>query len=219
MLEQGWRIELFGGLRARQGQRVVGRFRTQKTGALLAYLAYFRGRTHGRETLVELLWPEGPEESGRHSLSQALSSLRSQLEPPGLAAGSVIVADKLTVELNPDAFTTDVADFEQALRQATLARNAPDREALLADAFGKYGGTLLDGYYEEWILAEQQRLASRFRQVAADLLGLLEKKGDTIRAVEIARRAVDFEPLDEELRRALLRTLAAAGRPAEAVRQ
>src|ERR1041385_5034428 len=125
MLEQGWRIELFGGLRARQGHRVVGRFRTQKTGGLLAYLAYFRGRTQGRETLVELLWPEVPAEASRHSLSQALSSLRSQLEPPGVPAGSVIVADKLSVELNPDAFTTDVADFEMALRQATLSRNAP----------------------------------------------------------------------------------------------
>lgn len=219
MLEQGWRIELFGGLRARQGQRIVGRFRTQKTGALLAYLAYFRGRMHGRETLIELLWPEVPEESGRHSLSQALSSLRSQLEPPGVPAGSVIVADKLSVELNPDAFTTDVGDFEQALRKATLARNAPDREPFLVDAFEKYGGALLDGYYEDWITAEQERLASRFRQVASDLTGVLEKKGDFGAAAGFARCAVEFEPLNEELRRSLMRALAAAGRPAEAALQ
>src|ERR1043166_7329566 len=125
MIEQPWRIELFGGLRARQAHRLITRFRTQKTGALLAYLAYFRGRTHGRETLIELLWPEVPEESGRHSLSQALSSLRSQFEPLGVPGGTVIVADKLSVELNPDAFTTDFGDFEQALRKAALARNAP----------------------------------------------------------------------------------------------
>jgi predicted ATPase/DNA-binding SARP family transcriptional activator len=219
MMEQRWRIELFGGLRARQGDRLVGRFRTQKTGALLAYLAYFRGRTHGRETLIELLWPEVPEEAGRHSLSQALSSLRNQLEPPGIHAASVIVADKLSVELNPDAFTTDVSDFELALRQATLARNSPDHEGLLANAFSKYGGTLLDGYYEEWITAEQERIAGRFRQAATDLLGLLEKKGSITRAGEFARRAVEIEPLNEELRRALMRTLASAGRPAEAVLQ
>lgn len=222
MIEQSWRIELFGGLRARQGNRVIGRFRTQKTGALLAYLAYFRGRTHGRETLIELLWPDVPPDAGRHSLSQALSSLRSQLEPPGVPAGSVIIADKLSVELNPDAFTTDVAEFEQALRQAALARNSPDhpdRETLLTVAVDKYGGALLDGYYEDWITAEQERIASRFRHAAVDLLGLLEKKGDSSRAVEVALRAVDLEPLNEDFRQALMRSLASAGQPAEAVRQ
>src|SRR5262245_26308447 len=39
-MEAPWRIELLGWLRATQGERVVTRFRSQKTGALLAYLAY-----------------------------------------------------------------------------------------------------------------------------------------------------------------------------------
>src|SRR5207249_2052304 len=62
-------------------------------------------------------------------------------------------------------------------------------------------------------------LASRFRQAAGDLLGLLEKNGDTVRAADVARRVVDLQPLNEEFQQALMRTLAAAGRPAEAVRQ
>src|SRR5213075_2892563 len=99
MFEESWSIELFGGLRARQGERVINRFRTQKTGALLAYLAYFRGHSHSREVLIELFWPDASEDSARHSLSLALSSLRGQLEPPGAVAGSVIIADKLSVEL------------------------------------------------------------------------------------------------------------------------
>ena len=59
-----WRIELLGGLHARQGRasdasvRIISRFRRQKTGALLAYLAFYRDQTHPREVLCELLWPE-----------------------------------------------------------------------------------------------------------------------------------------------------------------
>ena len=83
-----WRIELFGGLRARQDDRVIARFASQKSGALLAYLAYFQGRSHPREELAELLWPETPPEAGRHNLRQALLSIRRQLEPSGAAAGS-----------------------------------------------------------------------------------------------------------------------------------
>src|SRR6185369_9198231 len=89
-----WSFQLLGGFRARHEERTLSRFRTQKTAALLAYLSYHRHRSHPRETLVNLCWPEADPDSARHSLSLALSSLRSQLEPPGVPAGAVIVADR-----------------------------------------------------------------------------------------------------------------------------
>src|SRR5687768_18294343 len=112
------RIELLGGLRVRQNERIITRFRSQRTALLIAYLAYHRHRSHPREVLIELLWPDSEPEAARHSLSQALSSLRHQLEPPGVPGGTVIVADRATVELNPEACITDVAEFEAALRLA-----------------------------------------------------------------------------------------------------
>src|SRR5438477_11144789 len=61
-----WRTQLFGGLRAEQEGRVVTRFRTQKAASLLAYLAYHRQRSHPREVLIELLWPECEVDVARH---------------------------------------------------------------------------------------------------------------------------------------------------------
>src|SRR5437879_4107980 len=87
LVDRPWRIELLGGLRAVRGDQVVDHFRTRKTADLLAYLAYFRERSHPREVLVELLWPECELQDGRHSLSMALSALRQQLEPPGIPDG------------------------------------------------------------------------------------------------------------------------------------
>src|SRR5260370_42558967 len=80
-METRWRIELLGGLRAVQADRVVSRFQTQKIGLLLAYLAYFPQRTHQREALIEMLWPECDSQAGRNNLSVSLSWLRRQLEP------------------------------------------------------------------------------------------------------------------------------------------
>lgn len=73
MVDLRWRIELFGGLRAVRADCVVTRFRTRKTGALPAYLAYFRERPHPREKLIDLFWPEAEPLEGRHSLSMALT--------------------------------------------------------------------------------------------------------------------------------------------------
>src|SRR6266849_7276117 len=99
-MDTRWRIELLGRLRATQGDHVVTRFRARRTGALLAYLAYYTDRPHPREVLIELLWPETEPHSGRSSLSRELTSLRRQLEPPGVSAGAVIVADRGSVQLN-----------------------------------------------------------------------------------------------------------------------
>jgi DNA-binding SARP family transcriptional activator len=101
-----WQIQLFGNLCVRQRERHITRFRSQHTGALLAY---HRHQSHSRESLIEIFWPESEPETGRHNLSNALSSLRNQLEPPGVPGGSVIIADRFSVQLNPEAVTTDVA--------------------------------------------------------------------------------------------------------------
>uniref|UniRef100_UPI003753DF3E AfsR/SARP family transcriptional regulator n=1 Tax=Armatimonas sp. TaxID=1872638 RepID=UPI003753DF3E len=168
------------GLRLQQQERLITRFRTQKTGGLLAYLAYHRQQSHAREVLIELFWPETTPESGRHNLSHALSSLRSLLEPPGVPAGTVLIADRFTVELNPEAFTTDVAQFEQALRAAAQARNTPEHAPLLALALEKCTGELLPGYYEDWIEPAQERIRQRYQQAHTQL--------DSLRSTEAFAR-------------------------------
>src|SRR5438874_821819 len=107
-METLWSFQMLGRFRLTQGERTISRFRTLKAAGVLAYLAYHRHRSHPRETLIDIFWPESEMDSARHNLSLALSSLRHQLEPPGVPAGSVIVADRSSVELNPEAFTTDV---------------------------------------------------------------------------------------------------------------
>jgi two-component SAPR family response regulator len=72
------RIELFGGMRLVQHDRIIARFRTHKAAHLLAYLALYRDQSHARERLIQLFWPEAEMEAGRASLSNALSSLRRQ---------------------------------------------------------------------------------------------------------------------------------------------
>src|SRR6266566_322318 len=100
-----WRIELLGAFTARRGDLQITRFRTQKTASLLAFLAYFRDRSHPREVLIEKFWPGADPDRGRMSLRTALASLRRQFEPPGVPFGTVITTDAAAVQLNPSAVT------------------------------------------------------------------------------------------------------------------
>src|SRR5690242_13060721 len=98
---RGWRIELLGNLRAVSGETVVSRFRSEKTGFLLAYLAFYRQRTHSREALAHLFWPREGKEAARRHLGAALSALRRQLGQPGLPADAVLRAGRCTAQLHP----------------------------------------------------------------------------------------------------------------------
>ncbi len=63
MLTAPWRIEMFGGLRAQQGDQSVERFRRGKEAALLAYLAFFK-QSHAREQLADRFWPDTDADAG-----------------------------------------------------------------------------------------------------------------------------------------------------------
>jgi predicted ATPase/DNA-binding SARP family transcriptional activator len=212
-------IQLFGHLRAEVEGRIITRFRTQRTALLLAYLAYYRERVHTREAVIELLWPDADEKDARHNLSNALSSLRRQLEPPGVPAGSVVRADRTRLELNPEAVTTDVDRFQGALRAARRARGEDERRHHLLEAVRESQEELLAGLYEDWILAERERQAADYVAALQELAELLWRQGSVEQAIHHARRAVAAAPLDEEAHQQLIRFLAAAGRSSGALRQ
>ncbi len=209
-------ITLFGGLRIEQAERPIIRFRTYKTAALLAYLAFYRGMPHSREVLSGLLWPDA--EGGRLSLRVALGSLRRQLEPPSAPHGSILIATRACVQLNFAAVCTDVSEFEAALRAAAVA--APNERAQrLLCAIELYRGELLPGYYEDWIGPERERLAEANLGALHQLCSLLETAEDLNAALDCAHRAVIAAPFQEEGYVVLMRLYWKAGRTADALHQ
>ncbi|WP_394796797.1 BTAD domain-containing putative transcriptional regulator [Armatimonas sp.] len=203
-------VRLLGRLSVAQGDEVVTHFRTQKTAALLAFLAFHSGNSQSREELIERFWPESELEQGRMSLRTALSALRKLF-------GERLTTDNTTAMLSVN---TDHARFERALRAARSERLAEtERLERLSEAVEIYGGPLLPGFYEDWVLHERDRLAAA--QVAA--LAALARWHAALReipkALDYARRAAAADPLNEEIRADLIRLLRKANRPGEALRQ
>ncbi len=149
-----WQVRLLGGVEAISAAQHLGRFPSRAVAALLARLALAPGRDHAREELVELLWPGVALDVGRNRLRQALSTLKSLLEPPG--SGAVLQADRLVVRVAPGALGCDALAFEQAVR----AGRGDEARSL-------YRGELMPGFYDEWIDAERQRLLALHERLAA----------------------------------------------------
>ncbi len=165
--EPRWQVRLLGAVEAHDGTQRIARFPSRAVAALLARLALAPQRAHAREELVELLWPGVALDVGRNRLRQALSTLKSLLEPPGTPGAAVLQADRLAVRVVRGALGCDAVDFERALQ-------AGRRD----EARAHYGGEFMPGYYDEWIDDERQRL-----------LALQERLGDPVAALSAAPSA------------------------------
>jgi len=219
MIEKIWRIELFGRLSAGKDGEIVTRFRTHKTGLLLAHLAFYPKRIHAREELIEMLWSEFEPNAGRTSLRTALASLRRQLEPPGTPSGSFLIANRSNIQINSDTVTSDVSEFEFAFKTAAQTTNSSEKIDLLARAVELYQGELLPGYYENWIITERGILAENFLDALRRLAAALEQAGEFERAIDYARRRIAADRWREEAHAELMRLYAATGQISAAKRQ
>lgn len=200
---------MLGGLRVSRGDVVVERFVTQKAAHLIAFLA-LTGRTHPREQLIEMLWPDVDPAVSRLRLNQVLASLRRQLQQSAAQVDGLIVADRWTVGLNPRVYRTDVADFE---RLAT----ADDRS--LEKAADLYRGELLPGVYETWATGERSRLTAMHASALERLRHLYRQEGLLDEAVAVATKLVALDPLQEANHLGLIRLYGLQGRMSLALEQ
>jgi DNA-binding SARP family transcriptional activator len=153
------------------------------------------------------------EPQARRGLRQALFTLRKAVatEPPAL------LIEGESVALNPIAVDVDVAEFERGV--------AEDTPAALERATSLYRGELLEGLalqeapFEEWLLAERERLRELALEALARLLVHQRTAGATEAALRTALRLIALDPLQEPVHRSLMRLYVKLGRRAAALRQ
>jgi predicted ATPase/DNA-binding SARP family transcriptional activator/Tfp pilus assembly protein PilF len=219
MTDHRIRLEFLGRLSLWQGSRELRRFRTHKTALLLAYLAFYKQRIHPREYLVELFWPDSAPEAARSNLSVALTALRGQLEGPDVPRGSIVVADRSQVHLNPAAFTTDVEEFNDLANRAKGEPDSEKRSDLLNEALRLYQGDLLPGFHDEWVQMERDQLERHYLSTLRELMKLSVELRRLELGIECAHRMVQADPLQESNCLSLMRLYVAVGRPENALSQ
>src|SRR5512146_2845412 len=75
-------LGVLGALQVTLADGETAKFQSDRTRALLAYLAVEADLPHRRDALIGLLWPDEPEETARHNLRQALFNIRQAIGDP-----------------------------------------------------------------------------------------------------------------------------------------
>ncbi len=203
-------LKLLGQFQALLDGALITGFSSDKTRALLAYLALESDRPHRRESLTGLLWPDVSEAAARQSLSQALSNLRKLLHE-GDSPQPFLLADRDTVRFNPKSdFTLDVNALTPACD----------------DLAGAYRGALLEGFtlpdadgFEEWLLLRRESVQRAALEAFDGFIAARMAQGQFAPAIEAGRRQIEIDPWREETHRQLMRAYALNGQRSDAIAQ
>ena len=160
--------------------------------SLLGWLALHPG-LHPRIDLAPRFWPDVLDESARASLRSALWALRRSL------GDGALVATRDRVGLAADAWV-DVLEADRLRQDGSC-----DEALALCD------GTLLPGLDDDWVVEARDVHRDRTVSVLETLATVADHAGDQRRAVELTRRQAALDPFSEEIQRALMRRLDAAG--------
>ena len=171
----------------------------RKNVGLLAYLVTApHGRGRERDHLASLLWTN--DERGRHSLSQAVGSLRR------LLGEGVLVVDPVHLALAPGVVSADLHAFA-----------AHEAAGAWAEAGALARGDFLAGFaipdadgFDDWLGAARARWRARMAQALARAARAASDQGDLPAALTHVTRATTLDPDHAPAHAEALRTRALA---------
>ena len=209
-------VRLLGEQLVANSEQPGGRPPSSRSVELLAYLVLHAGVTQARQHLAGTFWPDSTESQARTNLRRELHDLRMML---GASPSLVVEPTTLTWHDTPSC-RVDVRVFEAERQAALAARPTDDDDEFLRHAeaaIAEYRGELMPGVYDDWVLDQRDRLRRECVDLCDRAAGAWRRSGDHGRAIEIARRRIQLEPLEEVGYRILMVTQAESGDRAAAI--
>ncbi|HEX8409071.1 MAG TPA: BTAD domain-containing putative transcriptional regulator [Thermoanaerobaculia bacterium] len=208
-------LELLGDFRLRTESGSLVTISARKSQAMLAYLAVKPGQLVSRDKMAGLLWSSTAPEQARQSLRQTLSTMRRELA--AVSPQKILVEEGDFLSLDASLVYCDVVEFESLVATGTAEALDP--------ATRLYTGDFLDGFqideekFDQWVLAERDRLHRMALRAHVHLVEQLTRSGSTDEAIAIAQQSLRIDPLQESMHRTLMRLYQQSGDLLNALQQ
>lgn len=161
--------------------------------AMIALLVLKGGRPLARESLAFTLFPDHDEPNALAELRRYLYLANKAL--PARAGEPWIVGDAETVRWNSaNGAFVDVVEFERLAEDPETQQRAVEL----------YTGDLLENVYEDWVLAERERLRARYFALLDELIARCRSERNFSAAISAAKRVLSSDPWREDALRSLV---------------
>lgn len=163
------------------------------------------------EAAIDAIWPDADGRRGRERFWTALGNLRSRLHGPGTDGPEILARAADIYRPDPAVLDVDLWRFEAALEDAAGAEDPVQAAVGLERAVAAYGGDFCPGLDAIWVEAVREDLHRRALDAHVRLAGCYTDDQPE-RALAVLERAVELDPICEDLYRRLLTLLVSLGR-------
>jgi len=178
---------------------------SRKSQELFAYLLLCRGNRASKVRILEDLFLDREGKNSELYLNTAVYQLRKTLSAHGMKA--ILVSDREHYQMSLDQIEVDFIAFEARLSDF---RTIDARVAEAAIALEQtYTGDLLDDKPYGWALAERERVSDMYEAFAIRLAKWLLEHEHIRQAVQIAKKLVRRNEMDEDANMLLMQGYAA----------
>jgi DNA-binding SARP family transcriptional activator len=208
-------LELLGDFRLRDEAGALVTISAKKSQAMLAFLSVKPSQLVSRDKMANLLWSSTAPEQARQSLRQTLSTLRRELAQ--VSPKKILVEDGDFLSLDASLVHVDVVELETLVAAGTAEALDP--------ATRLYDGDFLDGFqideerFDQWVIAERDRLHRVALRAHAQLVEQLSRVDALDEAIAVAQRALRIDPLQESMHRTLMQLYTRSGDLLNALQQ
>jgi DNA-binding SARP family transcriptional activator len=180
------------------------------TRSLIAYLLINRSRPSDRRRLAFTFWPGTSESAARRNLRQYLHHIRAALAPLD-PDGTLLLAEGSSIQFNPQVeISLDVEKFLYETRPEASVEE-------IEHALSLYTGDLLEDIYDDWCVAERERLRQVWLATLDRYSQILQATGKINEALSVVQAWVNAEAFDETAQRRLMSLYALTGERAKAI--
>lgn len=225
-------VRLLGEPRISYKDHTLSALLAGKEQALLIYLAHNAGKRFSRDHLATLLWGETSQERARYNLRRALWHIREALDESGLSPNDYVSTEDSWIWMPTSApFWLDTQEFEEVMGAAfrhlrTEFSPASVGVRRVRDTIELYRGKFLTGFsvkqapgFDQWVRFERERLFQLLLRALSSLIQSFIAWGERDEAIDVCRRLLESDPIQEDTHRLLMRLYWDTGRRTQALRQ
>ena len=188
-------------------------WQTLKTKKLFFYLMLYKGEKVTGDRLIETLWPEVPREKGSGSLRKAMQYIREATRKSLRMEGDLLYSVRGAYQILPDIpINLDTDEFEFLLYRVKETQDEIEKRRLLERAVSVYRDGFASGWYDDWV--EEMRLyyQRKYEECLVLLADVYDGTGNHLDALNVCRKLIALNLLDETYYCRLMKTLAHLGR-------
>lgn len=206
-------VRMFGKFQTENEKGILNKenMRAEMLTRLLAYMISHREKDMTAQELIDVLWPEDQSDNPSGALKNLMYRLRKLMNNTWGESGKYIVTGRGAYQLNPEfVFHVDIEEFEECCRQVFNSEDPAVQQENGKRAVELYQGMFLSELSSEyWVVSIATYYHSIYLTMVKRLAALLEKEKKFTDVEEICGKAIQIEPLDEEIHCFLLRAMIA----------